>query len=133
MHMNEEKRQELIRYWQESADRDFATMNNLVKSKDNLWALFMGHLVVEKCLKALFVKRKKKQADYTHDLLRLARKIGLELSEEQEDWLDTITSFNINARYDNYKQQFYKLCTKEFTNKWIKRIKELRRWLTSQL
>ena len=74
-----------------------------------------------------------KHAIFTHDLLRLATKVGLKMTEEQMEWLDEITTFNLNARYDNYKQDFYKLCTKEFTEKWIERIETLRGWLKSQL
>ena len=53
----------------------------------------------------------------------------IELSEQYSDWLDTITSFNINARYDNYKREFYDLCTQEYTETWINRIMELREWI----
>jgi len=70
---------------------------------------------------------------FSHDLLRLASKTGIELTEEQEEWLDEITTFNLNARYDNYKQDFYNRCTKEFTEIWIERIKTLREWLKNQL
>ena len=92
----------------------------------------MGHLVLEKILKAIFVKKLNKHPLFTHDLLLLATRSNLELSEEYIEWLDTITTFNINARYDNYKQDFYKLCTKEFTDTWINRIEILRRWLMTQ-
>ena len=66
-------------------------------------------------------------------LLRLAKKNDLQLNEEQMEWLDEITTFNINARYDNYKQNFNKLCTKDFTITWINKIIELRQWLIKQL
>lgn len=33
----------------------------------------------------------------------------------------------------NYKETFYKKCTEEFTEKWINKIMELRRWIKSQL
>jgi len=45
----------------------------------------------------------------------------MELTDEFSDWLDTITSFNINARYDDYKKEFYNLCTREYTELWIER------------
>lgn len=46
-----------------------------------------------------------------------------------EDDLDMITTFNINARYDNYKQEFYNRCTKEFTDLWKQKIENLRQKL----
>jgi hypothetical protein len=63
----------------------------------------------------------------------LATKAGLEVSDEKADWLDEISTFNINARYDNYKQDFYKLCTKEFAGIWLERIENLRQWLIKRL
>ncbi len=124
---------QIIDHWIESSQQDYKTMLNLFKSGDYNWALFLGHLVIEKLLKALYVKHRKTHAVLVHDLLRLARAIGLELTEEQEDWFDRLTTFNINARYDNYKQEFYKLCTKDFAEEWKVKIEILREWLLKQL
>lgn len=93
----------------------------------------MGHLVLEKLLKAHYVKSTGKHPFFTHDLLRLSRKSGIVTSEETEEWLDDISTFNLNARYDNYKQDFYKLCTKEFTFNWMERIEKIRQWLIGEL
>jgi HEPN domain-containing protein len=123
----------IVVYWQESADKDFKTMQNLLKTKDYSWALFIGHLVIEKLLKAIFVKEKQKHALFTHDLLRLASKTDLVLTEETKEWLDDISTFNLNARYDNYKNDFQQLCTKEYTEIWIERIEKIRLWLINQL
>ena len=108
-------------------------MHNLVESRDYHWALFMGHLVLDKLLKALYVARHQKHPLFTHDLLRLAQKAEIEADEEWMDWLDEISTFNLNARYDNYKHDFYKLATKEFTEIWIGRIEKIREWLIQKL
>jgi len=120
-------------YWLDSSDKDFRTMKNLMDSGDYNWAMFLGHLVIEKLLKAVYVKVLKKHAVHGHDLLRLTSTLGLELDSVKEEWLDQITTFNINARYDSYKQEFYKLCTKEFAIEWATKIEELREWLRNQL
>jgi HEPN domain-containing protein len=123
----------IIEHWKESSQQDYQTMLNLFKSGDYNWALFLGHLVIEKLLKALYVKQKRTHAILSHDLLRLATAIGLNLTDEQQDWFDRLTTFNINARYDNYKQEFYKLCTKDFAEEWKVKIEILREWLLKQL
>lgn len=125
--------EKIVKYWRETSDKDYRTMQNLLKSGDFSWAMFLGHLVLEKLLKAHYVKNIQKHPIITHDLLRLATKAGLEISEETEEWLDDISTFNINARYDNYKQDFYKLCTKEFAEIWSERIENLRKWLIKGL
>jgi HEPN domain-containing protein len=124
---------QIVNYWEESSDKDYRTMLNLFKSADYNWALFLGHLVIEKLLKALYVKQQSKHAIMSHDLLRLASKTDIEISEERTEWLDRLTTFNINTRYDSYKQDFYKLCTREFAEEWKSNIKDLRKWLRAQL
>ena len=120
-------------YWIESSDNDFKTMNNLFKSKDYHWSLFMGHLVIEKLLKAYYLKSLKEHPPFIHDLRRLAEKANLTLTEDQILFFDTVTRFNIKARYEDYKLEFYKRCTTEFTKKWIKKIKEYRKWIKETL
>lgn len=73
--------EKIIYYWTESSDQNYATMKNLLKSRDYSWALFIGHLVIEKLLKAHYVKNQKKHALHTHDLLRLSSKCGIEVSK----------------------------------------------------
>ncbi|MFA5404410.1 MAG: HEPN domain-containing protein [Ignavibacteria bacterium] len=81
-------------------------------------------------LKAIFVKKKNSTPVFSHDLLRIVDKIGdIKLSNEQKDILDTISTFNIAARYDDYKRIFYYRCTKEYSSLWIKNVKEIRKWL----
>jgi len=123
----------IIKYWKESSDQNYETMQHLLNSKDYSWALFLGHLVIEKLLKAHYVKKYQKHALFIHDLLRLAQKIELELSFEQEEWLDEISTFNLNTRYDNYKQDFRNRCTLDFTSNWIEKIETLRTWLIEKL
>jgi len=123
----------IIHHWRESSEQNYATMQNLIKTKEYSWALFMGHLVIEKLLKALYVKKLHQHPLFSHDLLRLAKKIDLELPVGYDEWLDEITTFNLNARYDDYKHNFNKLCTIDFSNEWITKIETLRLWLISLL
>lgn len=121
------------KHWIETSDDDFETMLKLYNSKSYSWALFLGHITTEKLLKALYVKTFGEHAPFTHNLYRLAELIGLEMTDEYADWLDEITSFNINARYDDYKKEFTKLCTTEYTTIWIERIKTIRKWIKEKL
>jgi HEPN domain-containing protein len=95
--------------------------------------LFFGHLAVEKILKALFVTRKKHHAPPLHNLLRLARAADLEVDEETADKLITVTAFNIEARYPDFKRSFRQRCTPEYTAEQMATIKELMQWLKSQM
>lgn len=107
-----------IRYWKASAARDRKTAETLYKSGDYHWSLFFWHLVLEKLIKAVLLARHK-ELIYTHNVLNLARQAGLPISTKQEKELKEITSFNLEARYDNEKFSFYKKATKQFTDQWI--------------
>ena len=126
---------ELEKYWIESSDRDYESMLKNFESKQYTWALFIGHLTLEKLLKAIYA-RKNESSPYPpkiHNLNILAERCGLEVSEEYTKILFTCNSFNISARYEDYKNEFYERCTKDYTEKQIKNIKEVREWLKAQL
>ena len=125
----------LMEYWQNSSDEDYNVMNVLYSNKKNSYSLFFGHLVIEKLLKGLYAKNNE-ESPYTiksHNLLALAEKCNLDLTDEQVKKLQIITQFNISARYDDYKETFNQKCTDEYTSEQIKNIEEVRKWLKSLL
>jgi len=129
MENNEFDKDKIIRYWIDSSEEDYETMIAMFESKRYNWSLFVGHLMIEKLLKALYVKKFDNYPPFIHNLLRLAEKCNLELTEEQKINLATITVFNINTRYDDFKMSFQKKCTRDFTTIWIKKLKEIRQWI----
>lgn len=46
--MDKQKVQEIIKYWQTTAKRDYKTMQGLFKIKRYPESLFFGHIVLEK-------------------------------------------------------------------------------------
>ncbi len=122
-----------IRYWLQSSDDDFETMLVLFSNKRYNWSLFIGHLMVEKLLKAYYVKVKNEYPPLIHNLLRLAEIANISLDEGKKAELATITAFNIQARYDDYKMSFQNKCTQEFTEQWIDKLKEIRLWIKEQI
>ena len=123
----------IVSHWIESSEFDYGVMLKLYSTKSYGWALFLGHISTEKLLKAVYVKRHNDHAPFTHNLYRLAELSRLEISEELADWLDQITAFNLNARYDDYKKEFFQLCTAAYTQEWIDRIKIIQEWIRTQL
>lgn len=125
----------LKEYWLNSSEEDYNVMKYLYSGKKNSYCLFFGHLVIEKLLKGLYAKNNPENP-YTiksHNLLALAEKCNLDLTDEQVKKLQIITQFNISARYDDYKETFNQKCTDEYTSEQIKNIEEVRIWLKSLL
>jgi HEPN domain-containing protein len=74
----------LIKNWIVSSDKDFKAMIDLYRTRHYNWALFNGHLVIEKA--------------------------GIEVDNDMRTILDSISRFNINARYDDFsnnKSNYY--------------------------
>lgn len=129
--MNTEKH---IKYWLESADNDLSASISLFNSGKYDWCLFIGHLVLEKHLKALFVLgNQNKIPPKTHNLNKLATLSKLELSEEQILFLDEVNDFHLEVRYPEYKREFYKICSREFTENYFSKIQDFSKWLKSRI
>lgn len=121
----------VVQYWLTEAAEALRVADHLVEKGDHSYALFFGHLAVEKVLKALYAQRLQQHAPPLHNLLRLARAAGVEPDERQMEALITITAFNIEARYPDLKRTFRDKCTPEFTGRQMATIKEVFAWLRS--
>lgn len=119
-------------YWLTEAEESLRVAEHLVEKADYSYALFFGHLAIEKLLKALYALRLKGHAPPIHNLLRLARALGLELDQAQTDALIRISAFNIEARYPDMQRDFRRACTPEYTDQQMAAIKEMFIWLRSQ-
>ena len=97
--MNENKFdvEKLKEYWLTEAEEALQVADHLVDKEDNSYALFFGHLAVEKLLKALYVVRRGEHAPPVHNLLRLAKAAGLSPNDAKTDELIRITAFNPNV------------------------------------
>ena len=124
---------EIVAFWITSSDVNYKSMLNMFKSGEYMWALFIGHLVIEKLLKAYYVKTTGGDVPRTHDLLRLAVAAGMKIDETMKDNLQYITLFNIETRYEEYKREFHKKCNRRFARESIAKIKEIRKWLKEKL
>lgn len=116
-------------YWVTEAEEALTVADHLLEKGDYSYALFFGHLAVEKLLKGLHVIRQKEHAPPIHNLQRLARLAGLTLDESKTDTLILISSFNIEVRYPDMKRSFRKKCTEEYTLEQMGNIKEIFKWL----
>jgi len=79
------------------------------------------------------VKKFDEVPPYSDRLVFLAEKIGLDMSSERLELIEVITDFHLEARYPDEKFTFYKKCTKEFSDKHLRRIGGLRRWFLKEV
>ncbi len=75
---------EHISYWIRSAEHDIETVESLFVSKKFDWCLFIGHLILEKSLKAIYVKNSDNRIPpKIHNLVRLAEISGLYITKDE--------------------------------------------------
>jgi len=122
--------QEVVTYWLTASEEDFDSAEILFQNEKYHHALFFCHLSIEKMLKAIIVRSTKTAPPLIHDLVRLAEKATLPLSEPQRDEFAEMTTFNIEARYNDYKLSFRAKADRQFSLKYLKKTREILQWLS---
>jgi HEPN domain-containing protein len=120
---------EVSQYWIDEAVDAIMVLDHLFEKGDYLYALFFGHLAIEKMLKGLYVANKGEHAPPIHNLPRLARLADIQVSQEKNEQLVLITGFNIEARYPDLNRSFRKKCTKDYAAAQIRVIRDIMKWL----
>lgn len=122
-------KESVIRFWFASSVDDLDTAEKLFVSKKYHHALYFCQLAIEKYLKGLIVSKIDTSAQRTHDLILLSQQLHLNVSPEHLEQLRNITKFNLEARYDTHKREFYKKATSNYAKEWLKITKDLLIWL----
>jgi len=116
-------------FWVTEAEEALRVADHLMGTSDYSYALFFGHLAIEKLLKAAYVFNHKEHAPPIHNLLRLAKLTGIKIPEDKVNALIEISAFNIEARYPDLKRSFRKKCTEEYAENQMAIIKGVIQWL----
>ena len=122
-----------VSYWVEGAEYDLSVTEALYEKEKYPYALFMGHLSLEKLLKAIVVKETKNHAPITHSLPLLAKETVLEIPESITIKLRKFMEFYFEPRYPRERKIFYTKCTKKYTKEKLDEIKEVYKWLKEKL
>ena len=123
--------QAVAQYWFAEANETVTVADHLVEKGDYSYALFFGHLAVEKELKGLHAIKRGQHAPPIHNLLRLAKAADLKPDEKRTEVLIRITAFNIEARYPDLKREFRRKCTLQYATEQMAAIREVLTWLKS--
>lgn len=91
-----------IEYWLTSAEDDLATAELLIKEKRVLHGLFFCHLVIEKIIKAHYVKTVKDIAPRSHNLIYLSEKAQLEFDDDTSIFIGILMKYQLQGRYPDY-------------------------------
>ena len=124
-----------VAYWLDIADYDLDTAEAMCQTGRWLYVAFMCHQVIEKTLKAYWCGTQPDDPPYTHNHKRLADGSGLYglMTEEKKDFLNTITNYNIQARYPEDKDDLYNTLTPQACKEMIDETKLMTKWIKERL
>lgn len=96
---------------------------------------FMCHQVMEKALKACYVKYIGDNPPYIHNLTLLAERSEIYniMSDEQKDFYDFLEPLNIEARYPTTKEKLLAILNYEKCQELIKRTEGELEWVLKKL
>ena len=126
---------EKVQYWLDIAKYDIDTAETLQRGGRWLYVAFMCHQAIEKTLTAYWCAPCDDDPPYTHSHQRLATGSRLydEMSDDQRDFLDTITNYNIEARYPEDKDALARTLTSDYCRQIIDETKQLQQWIEGHL
>ena len=124
-----------VAYWTDIADYDLETAEAMYQTGRWLYVAFMCHQVIEKTLKAYWCATQTDDPPYTHNHKRLAAGCGLYdiMTAEQKSFIETVTNYNIEARYPEDKEALARTLTKQACRELIDGTKQIQQWIKEQL
>lgn len=123
-------KQDYITYWKTTAEKDWIAVEHLFEKGDYLHSLFFAHLVLEKLMKAHWVKDN--QGTVPH-LVYLLGQTQLSLPAPFPALLVQMNQFQMSSRYPDYQFLMYKIATKTYTQTVLKQVEQLKTWLEKTL
>ena len=85
--------------WLAQVDYDLATAERMLHAGRYIYVVFMSHMALEKVLKALVTEETQKLPPRTHNLIDLAQRAQVVLSQEQQDFIGKINNASVVVRY----------------------------------
>lgn len=123
-----------IKYWMISAGRDWRAVVKMLEAKTYIHALFFMHLVLEKLIKAHWVKdNPENHPPRTHNLVNLCEQTKLEVTSEEHDFLRIMNDFQLESRYPEYTQKLYKMYKQKKTYAIFNSVNSMRKCLLKKL
>lgn len=122
--------QKQIDYWINGAEDDILSADLLIREKRILHGLFFCHLVIEKAIKAHYVKTTGEVAPRSHNLIYLSENAGLTYDNDTLIFLGILMKYQLQGRYPDYNPVLPDLIR---VNEYYDKTKNLLQWLKMKL
>ena len=115
--------------WLAQVDYDIATAEQMLHTGRYIYVIFMSHMALEKALKALVTEETQKLPPRTHNLIDLAQRARVVLSQEQQDFLGKINNTSVVVRYPDDLSAMVSQYPEAIAQDYLERTKELILWV----
>ena len=127
-------KEQYIDYWIDTAQYDWTGAEEAFNAKRYVHCLFWAHLVLEKLAKAHWVRTHQDNIPpKIHNIVRLLEQSDIDLGEDKMKFLEMFNRFQLSARYPDYINDMYRICTKDYTSGQLEKVKEIRICLIEML
>ena len=115
--------------WLAQVDYDIATAEQMLRAGQYIYVIFMSHMALEKALKALVTEETQKLPPRTHNLIDLAQRAHVVLSQEQQDFLGKLNNTSAFVRYPADLSAMVSQYPEAIAQDYLERAKELILWV----
>ena len=115
--------------WLAQVDYDIATAEQMLHAGRYIYVIFMSHMALEKALKALVTEETQQLPPRTHNLIDLAQRAQVVLSQEQQDFLGKINTTSVVVRYPDDLSAMVSQYPEAIARDYLERTKELLLWV----
>ncbi len=119
-----------IEYWTAGAEADIDTAGILIKKRKYLHGLFFCHLAIEKIIKANVAKGTHQTPPKSHNLFRLLEDAGIDMEDENIEFLGILMKYQLEGRYPDYSPQ---VPDKKTVRGYFSKTREMLIWLKRKL
>lgn len=120
------------RNWLLSAEYDLESAQKIFLGGRYLHVILFCHTALEKILKAL-ISHQDTDPPYSHNLLNLADKTGLEIPNWVGDFLTRIDRFHLPVRYPEEIREVRNQFDEGRTERYLRSTEEVFKWLKNRL
>ncbi len=127
-------KQDHIAHWVDTADKDWKAVKGLFETRNYVQALFWAHLVLEKLLKAHWIKDNTGNTPpKIHHLMKLATQTTLTFTDEELLFLAKMNDLQLEGRYPDYIKNIYKIYKQKETTLLLKEADKIRKCILKKL
>jgi HEPN domain-containing protein len=115
--------------WLAQVDYDLATAEQMLRAGRYIYVIFMSHMALEKVLKAVVTEETRKLPPRTHNLIDLAQRAQLALSQEHQDFIGKINNASVVVRYPDDLSEMIVQYSEVIARDYLQKAEELIRWI----